>query len=50
MDFNKSDYHITEDELIELEKRWKKYKENPTAVKTWEEVKANILTVLTNTF
>ncbi|CAN5793329.1 hypothetical protein BH11BAC7_BH11BAC7_20560 [soil metagenome] len=37
------DYPLTEEELHVLEERWEEYKKNPSAVKTWEEVKSAVL-------
>ncbi len=36
------EYPISEEEFHVLEERWEEYKKNPAAVKTWEEVRANI--------
>lgn len=36
------EYPLSDEELNLLEERWEEYKKNPSAVKTWEEVKANI--------
>jgi len=43
---NKINYQLTEEELIVLEERWEEYKKNPELVRTWEEVKADILVSL----
>jgi putative addiction module component (TIGR02574 family) len=37
------DYPLSKEEIEVLEERWTEYKKNPSAVKTWEEVKTNIL-------
>ncbi len=37
------DYPLSEEEILALEERWEEYKKNPSAAKTWDEVKANII-------